>query len=63
MLCDRLLGCGHAERAALPRAWLAGLLRASGAEGSGELTHLRRSAGLPFAMLAVLYSEQTLVSL
>ena len=27
MLADRLLGCGQPERAALPRAWCAALLR------------------------------------
>ena len=56
-LCAQLLAAGGAAGAefrALPSAWLDELLEAA---IGGEGTHLRRSAGLPAAILAVLHAE------
>ena len=57
LVCERLLASDTAELSALPAAWLDELLSTA---SRGATTFLRRSAGLPFAVLAVLYAEHNL---
>ena len=57
LVCERLLASDASELAALPAAWLDELLSTA---SRGATTFLRRSAGLPFAVLAVLYAEHNL---
>mmetsp|Transcript_22983 Transcript_22983/g.70379 ORF Transcript_22983/g.70379 Transcript_22983/m.70379 type:complete len:1811 (+) Transcript_22983:138-5570(+) len=56
-LSHRALVSLDADTAALPASWCAKLLEAA-IGGGGATTHVRRSAGLPHALLAVLYAEE-----
>lgn len=63
MICERLLNlsasAGDCSLAYLPARWLEGLLSGTEVGGAGgAVTYLRRSAGLPHAVLAVLHAEQ-----
>eukprot|EP01065_Artemidia_motanka_P025497 TRINITY_DN30489_c0_g1_i1.p1 TRINITY_DN30489_c0_g1~~TRINITY_DN30489_c0_g1_i1.p1 ORF type:complete len:2118 (+),score=676.16 TRINITY_DN30489_c0_g1_i1:56-6355(+) len=56
-LCFRCLRCTLPELRCLPSEWLAGLLDEGGVKSKDETRALRRSGGLPPALLAVLEAE------
>ena len=57
-LCERLLSSGATELYQLPTQWLTSLLRLV---NSTKLQTLRRSAGLPYAVVAILKAENALM--
>eukprot|EP00667_Euglena_gracilis_P000175 EG_transcript_175 len=61
LVCRRLLRCGIPELVQLPGLWLDHLLSSAGVLSADYRRILRRSAGLPLAVLAVLDAEDRLL--
>eukprot|EP00325_Prymnesiales_sp_UTEX-LB-985_P006883 CAMPEP_0174707842 /NCGR_PEP_ID=MMETSP1094-20130205/10252_1 /TAXON_ID=156173 /ORGANISM="Chrysochromulina brevifilum, Strain UTEX LB 985" /LENGTH=238 /DNA_ID=CAMNT_0015906295 /DNA_START=39 /DNA_END=752 /DNA_ORIENTATION=+ len=56
-LCEPLLSSSQLELTSLPHSWINIFIQ--GVSPQGPITYLRRSAGLPHAVLAILHAERS----